>query len=612
MPAPDADLLRCYVEELAYLRNMGERFASRYPKVARRLELQAEECPDPHVERLIESFAFLTARIQSDLDDDFPEIARALLDVLYPHYLQPTPSMTVVRFDAKPKNTAGADIPRGTPLFVTTAEGDVCRFRTSYPLTIWPISVIDAKFVEATDYRFPNTLRRPGSVLRLTLQSQGEPFEVLGVDKLRFYLRGEMVVDRLYAMLFEGREEKAVIVPRGATDIPAPPYLRVTPVGFGEDEAVIHENLDHDRANRTGSITHPPVAPHSAYRLLQEYFAFEEKFHFFDVHGLQHAQGTEIDLLFLLDAEPRGRMHLTPDSFVLGCTPAVNLFKKTSEPIRVDQRRHEYRIVADHRRTSAQIHSIRSMSGSSDAGVKSRQYAPYYSYTHAMAQEQQSAYWHARRDESGEMFVSFYDAAFDASLPADEVVFAHLWCTNGPLAAELTANHPMQTDEVLPVTQIVNLRKPTLPVDAPARGEALWRLVSQLSLSYLSLGGDDQEKGAASLREMLLLYCGDESRAHRQRIHAIEAVSSEKIVRRVAGTSANGFCRGTRVTVEFSDELFSSDASRLFATMLSHFFGLHASINSFTQLQVRRKGTERAREEKGHQWPLMPGSRPVL
>ncbi|HYH10582.1 MAG TPA: type VI secretion system baseplate subunit TssF [Thermoanaerobaculia bacterium] len=611
MPAPDADLLRCYLEELSYLRGMGERFAARYPKVARRLELQADECPDPHVERLIESFAFLTARIQSDLDNDFPEIANALLDVLYPQYLQSTPSMTIVRFDAKPKNTTGATIARGTPLFVTTAEGDVCRFRTSYATTIYPISVVDAQFVEASDYRF-RTQSRAASVLRVTLQSQGEPFEVLGVDTLRFYLRGEMVVNRLYSMLFEGAPEKAVVVPRGSTDVPAPPYLRVTPVGFADDESVIHENVDDDRTRRTNSATHPPVAPHPAYRLLQEYFAFEEKFHFFDVHGLQHAKGTEIDLLFLLDSEARGRMHVGAESFVLGCTPAVNLFKKTSEPIRVDHRRTEYRIVADHRRSSAEIHSIRSVSGSSDAGVKSRQFAPYYSYTHAMAQENQRAYWHARRDEGGDTYLSFHDAAFDASLPADEVVFAHLWCTNGTLAAELTANYPMQTDEVLPVTQIVNLRKPTLPVAAPARGESLWRLVSHLSLSYLSLGGDE---AAAALREILLLYCGEESRAHRQRIDSILSVQSDKIVRRVPGTSANGFCRGTRVKVEFADYLFASDAARLFGTVLSHFFGLHASINSFTQLEVRRAGTERnvtLEPGKGQQWPLMPGSRAVL
>ena len=611
MAAPDANLLRCYLEELSYLRGMGERFAARYPKVARRLELQADECPDPHVERLIESFAFLTARIQSNLDDDYPEIATALLEVLYPQYLQPTPSMTIVRFDAKPKNTTGAKIERGTPLFVTTAEGDVCRFRTSYEVNVWPISVVDAKFVDASDYRF-RTQQRAASVLRLTLQSQGEPFELLGVDTLRFYLRGEMVVNRLYSMLFDGAPEKAVVVPRGATDVPTPPYLRVTPVGFADEEAVLHENLDHDRARRADSRTHPPVAPHPAYRLLQEYFAFEEKFHFFDVHGLQHAKGTEIDLLFLLDAEARGRMHLGADSFVLGCTPAVNLFKKTSEPIRVDQRRTEYRVVPDHRRTSAEIHSIRSVSGLSDAAVKSRQYAPYYSYTHAMARANQGAYWHARRDAGGDTYLSFHDAEFDPSLPADEVVFAHLWCTNGTLATELSANAPMQTDEVLPVTQIVNLRKPTLPIAPPARGESLWRFVSQLSLSHLSLGGAD---AAAALREMLLLYSDEDSRAHRQRIDAIESVDSEKIVRRVPGTSANGFCRGTRVTVELADHLFASDAARLFGAVLSHFFGLHASINSFTQLEVRRKGSDRDAKidrGKGHQWPLMPGSRPVL
>jgi type VI secretion system protein ImpG len=607
MPAPDSDFLRCYLEELSYLRRMGQRFAQEHPGIARRLELQADECPDPHVERLIESFAFLTARIQSDLENDFPEIATELLDVLYPQYLNPVPSMTIARFDPLPTLTEGARVDRGTPLFVNTTEGDLCRFRTSYPLMLWPIEVTDAKFVEATRYTYASE-PRPAAVLELTLQSLGATFEELGVDSLRFYLHGDMVVNRLYSLLFEGAERKVAVVPHGALEVPASPYLPIAQVGFGEDEAVIQQD---DGA-------------HPAYRLLQEYFAFEEKFHFFEIRGLRGvARGTTIDLLFLLDREPPGRILIGPESFVLGCTPVVNLFEKTSEPIRVDHRRTEYQLVADRRRErSTAIHSIRSVSGSSDHGVKSRHYAPYYSYTHAMGKQAQSAFWHARRSPalrangSGiEHYLSFHDSDFDAALQADEVVFAHLWCTNGQLAAELPAGSVLQSDRALPVKAkqgVVTLRKPTRQIEPALGGESLWRLVSHLSLNYLSLDG---EKAVDAMREILLLYSDPDSRAQRQRIDGIRSLKSEKIVRRVPERSANGFCRGTRVTIGLDESLYTTNAAYLFATVLSHFLGLHASINSFTQLVVRRAGDDRdaaSEKRKGQAWPLMVGGRAVL
>ena len=608
----DDEFLRCYLEELSYLRRMGERFARRHPKIARRLELQADECPDPHVERLIESFAFLAARIQTDLDNDFPEIATELLDILYPSYLNPIPSMTIVRFDPDPKLPVATVVPRGTQLFFETDEHDVCRFRTSYATSVWPLKVTHAHFVQGSDYAVSRSHKPPGSVLRLTLESLNEPFEKLGIDTVRFFLHGDMVVHRLHSLLLDGHCRVAV-VPHGAQTIPDLPYLEIQQVGFGEDEEVIP----------TAAQGHP------AYRLLQEYFAFEQKFHFIDVAGLKgRAEGTAIDLLFILDREPRGRVLVTHESFVLGCTPAINLYETTSEPIRIDQQKIEYRLVADHRRVeTVDIHSIRSVSGSSDAAQRTREYSPFYSFTHTLAREthgarpeMRPAFWHARREAafrgaaaSPELYLSFHDSAFDPTLPADEIVYAHLLCSNGALAPNhIDAESALHTDEVLPVAGIFSLRKPTYPVAPPLGGQALWRLVSHLSLNFLTLEGD---KAAAALREMLLLYSNPESHVDRQRINAILKVSSKPIVERVAN-AWNGFARGTLVTVELHDSLFQTGDAVLLSSVLSHFFALHASINSFTRLAVQRFGDERPTtagdDLKGRQWPVMVGGKAVL
>ncbi len=603
MTAPNEELLRYYLEELSYLREMGGEFAKAYPKVAARLELQTDECPDPHVERLIESFAFLTARIQSDLDSDFPEIAAELLNVLHPHYLNPIPSMAMARFEVDPergKLTTGYEIPRHTRLFASSEKGEVCRLRTCYPVTLWPVQVTAAELEPTEPYEFIRGGDGIAHVLRLRLRAMDEPFDKLEMDRLRFYLHGDPVlVNRLYELLFDATSRVAIL-PAGQKK---PFYLddldggALQPVGFADDEEAIPY----------------PRHSHPAYRLLQEYFAFPEKFHFVDVQGLRGLMtGREVDLLFLLDREPSWKLAMTPETFSLGCAPVINLFRRTSEPIRIDHRQLEYRLIADMRREkTTEIHSIVSVSGSSDPVQETRDYAPFYSFTHSMAQRGQKAFWHARRianpraDVGGtEMMLSFRDLDFEPARPAEETVFAHLLCTNRGLAAEIPASGLLQTDEALPVGRVVCLKKPTRPVDPPLGGQDLWRLVSNLSLNYLSQ--DSDVVSLKALHEILGLYCSSESPAALRQIQGIRAMSQRKVMRRLADW--NGFCRGTEMTLTVDERDYVGSSALLLSAVLSRFFALHASVNSFTQLVVRRLG----REGEWKRWPPMAGAKSVL
>jgi type VI secretion system protein ImpG len=604
MRASSEDFLVYYLEELSYLRHMGERFARAYPKVAGRLELQRDECPDPHVERLIESFAFLTARIQSDLDSDFPEIAAELLNVLYPHYLNPVPSMTIVRFDVDPqrgKLTTGYEVPRHTQVFAHVEGGTaVCRMRTAYPAVLWPIEVKSAELVTPHEFDFLDHASDVASVLRVRLESRADPFDVLEIDKLRFYLHGEPVlVGRLYELLMNDLVRVAIL-PAGAK---APRDIArdaVVPAGFDRDEDVIPY----------------PKYSHPAYRLLQEYFSFPEKFHFLDVRRLRGAMtGQSVDLLFLLNKMPPAKLLLTPETFSLGCTPAVNLFRKTSEPIRVDHRQLEYRLVPDLRREkTTEIHSIVAVSGTSNPKDPTRDYAPFYSFTHDMERRDQRAFWHARRvaaqhpDMSGtDILLSFRDLDFNPARPPEEIVYAHLLCTNRALAAEIPAGGLLQTDLAAPVTRIVCLKKPTRPIDPPLGGQALWRLVSHLSLNYLSLG--ETEDSLKSLREILGLYCASDAPALRQQIQGIRRMSHRKVVRRMEGEAWKGFCRGTEVELLFDDASFVGGSAFLLASVINHFLGLFASTNSFTQLLIRRSARE---SEVWKRWRPMAGAKAVL
>jgi type VI secretion system protein ImpG len=603
MRASSEDFLVYYLEELSYLRQMGQRFARAYPKVAGRLELQHDECPDPHVERLIESFAFLTARIQSDLDSDFPEIAAELLNVLYPHYLAPVPSMTIVRFEVDPergKLTTGFEVPRHTQVFTHAERESVCRMRTAYPVTLWPIEVKSAEMETPDAFEFLDNASDVISVLRLRLESRADPFDVLQIDKLRFYLHGEPVlIGRLYELLMNDLVRIAVL-PAGAKAPRDIPHDAVVPIGFDRDEDVIPY----------------PKYSHPAYRLLQEYFAFPEKFHFFDVRRLRGCMtGQRVDLLFLLKKVPPARLLLTPETFSLGCTPAINLFRKTSEPIRVDHRQLEYPLVADLRREkTTEIHSVVSVSGTSDPTDPTRDYAPFYSYTHDMESRAQRAFWHARRvpaqhpELSGtDVLLSFRDLDFSPARPPDEIIYAHLLCTNRALAAQIPAGGVLQTDVAAPVTRIVCLKKPTRPIDPPLGGQALWRLVSHLSLNYLSLG--ETEDSLKALREILGLYCADDAPAMWQQIQGIRRMSHRRVVRRMDGEAWKGFCRGVEVELLFDESAFVGGSAFLLASVINHFLGLFASTNSFTQLLIRRSARE---SEVWKRWRPMAGAKAVL
>ncbi len=599
------DLLRYYWQELTYLRQMGAVFASRYPKVAARLELGEEECADPHVERLIESFAFLTGRLQHTLDRDFPEIATELLSLLYPSYLQPIPSMAIARLDADPDQgdlTAGYEVPKHTPLFVHSERGLIARFRTCSPTTLWPLKVSQAAFESPDQFDFLDTVPGIASVLRLRVETTGPPLSDLSLDSLSFYLHGDrLLVTSLYEMLF-GHVLGLAALSDGAK---APRYLpseSIKQVGFEADAEVLPSGL----------------ASQPAYRLLQEYFLFPEKFSFVEIANLGVLRGAAghkyFDLLFLLDAPPKSKLAINFETFALGCTPIINLFKKTTEPIRLDHRQSEYPLVADFRRQeTTEIHTILDVASTSDFTEGTQHYKPFYSFDHTMEAEDHKAFWHSRRVPSRnvdipgtDVLLSLVDLDFQPALPATETVFAHTLCTNRRLAERIPAGAVLQTDAVLPVARIVCLTKPTAQLSPPLGGQTLWRLVSHLSLNYLSLGeGADSLK---ALKEILRLYSVAESPHVEQQIQGLYAMSHRPAVRRVGSDAWRGFCRGSEIELTFDEDLYVGTNAFLFGAVLSRFFALYASTNSFTQLVVR----SRQREGVWKRWQPMVGERIVL
>lgn len=605
------DLLFYYERELSFLRHTGAEFAHRYPKIASRLQLEAGKCEDPHVERLIEAFAFLAARVHLKIDDEFPEIVESLFSILYPHYVRPTPSMSVVQFHLDPdqgKPTAGLRIRQGASLFTAPVNGMPCKFRTCFETTIWPLRLHSASWRSSDSLRPPLPSQNSIGVLRLELHCfQDVAFNKLDLQTLRFFLLGEGGLTHTLIELLTNNCVQVV-----ARDLSAPsrkvvvlPPDAIHQVGFADEEAM----LPFPRRSFWG------------YRLLQEYFTFPEKFLFLDVSGFEQFAaadfGNHVELLFFIsDFERKDRRQvievgLSEKTFQLGCTPVVNLFNQTAEPILLDQKRFEYRIVPDARREQAfDIFSIENVSGSRSGSPETVQYEPFFSWRHSHPSGS-NAFWHISRrpsawrsDHGSDVYIAFADLSGREMLPEQDTVTARLLCTNRDLPARLpfgVQQSDFQLDGGGPISHIVSLVKPTDAILPPQRATLLWRLVSQLSLNYLSLIGE----GVDGFREILKLNNLAESLPGNRQIDGVIGLRSQPHFTRLLSDQGVSFARGTRVELELDEDQFVGAGAYTFGAVIEVFLALYTSVNSFSQLVLR------TRQRKGvlKQWPARSGKK---
>jgi type VI secretion system protein ImpG len=619
MPAEGSeDILPYYMAELAYLRDAGSDFARRYPLVADALDLSQEGSNDPQVQRLIEAFAFLTARLQRNYDAQLPEVPAALLDILYPQLTAPIPSMAIAAFVTDPKqsfSTAGVSVPRGTMLFADAepagakgaAEPLTCRFQTGYPVTLWPVEVADVRLEPRSQYGYPFLDEKPDvqRILRIRMRCLGNRrFSEFSPPSLRFCLPPPNTGrEAIYELLFTalcGIAVAPVADQTQAADVRLLAGTQVGAVGFDADEEL---------------LPCPPMS-HQAYRLLQEYFSFPDKFLFFDVGPLEPGalgDGTETDLLLLLAAQPPPSVIVNAGSFALGCTPIINLFSRVTEPIRLDHMRLEYRLVADSlREGSTEIHSIKRVTQSLARDGLRQTIHPLLSFRHADAVGDGTALYIARRQPmtradfgGSEMLLSFVDLDLNPDRPADDTVFAHVMCTNRGLAEQIGRDTRMRLEIDVPIAGVSCLSRPTRQVAPPRTGGTLWRLVSHLSVNHLSM--TDAQDNAAVLREILLLYCPTDDVTIPRRISGLSHLATRRVVRHIGADAWRGFCRGTEITLEFDETGFAGASAWLLGAVLSRFFGLYAAVNTFTELVMKSR-----QREKAWRWPALTGQQIVL
>jgi type VI secretion system protein ImpG len=623
----DPRLLKYYNRELQFMREMGGEFAKEFPKIAGRLGLDGFECADPYVERLLEGFAFLAARVQLKVDAEYPRFTQHLLQMVYPHYLAPTPSMAIVQF--QPDLTEGSlmegfRVPRDSVLRSPLGKGDQtpCEYRTGHDVVLWPIELTAAEyFTWSRDMGKVDLpiLQEARAGIRLRLRTTaGLTFEKLALDSLTLFLRGGELAMRLYEQLLAN--PRAVVV-RPARKPPA-----------------WHEVIDKSHVRSVGFDDPQALLPYAArsfqgYRLLHEYFAFPDRFLFVELTGLAPAvrrcKDNEIDVMVLLDrADPSLLNVVDVANFALFCAPAINLFPRRADSIHLSERQSEYHVVPD--RTAPmdfEVYDVTQVVGSGTSATSDQDFLPFYSRNNLSTHSQERAYYtlnrvprvlSTRQRETGtrasyvgsEVFLSLVDAN-EAPYRADlkQLALTTL-CTNRDLPLLLSVGQG-RTDFTLqagaPVVAVRCLSGPTGPRHSRAEGDFAWRLISHLSLNYLSLVDSDEEQGAAALRDLLLLYGGDSDPALQLQVEGVRSVQSAPIVRRVQKPGPIAFARGLEVAVTLDEAAFEGSGVFLLGAVLEQFFARHVSINAFTETVVKTlKRGEIIR------WPARIGRRPTL
>jgi type VI secretion system protein ImpG len=602
-----SELLPYYERELLFIRKMASEFAERYPERASALRLTHNGCEDPHVERMIEAFALIAGRIQRKIDEEFPEITQALLELLYPHLLRQVPSMAIAQFEVDPeqsKSSTGQVVPRGAMAYSEPIGGVQCRFRTAYPVRLFPIGIASAGFSRAADLPGGVSSATAQHAIRIELQSQGTAkFPSLKIRDLRFHIAGDpQAAHWLYELLFNnvshvllrfqdkgGRWSSTTLGPDSILE-----------VGFGREEAV----LPYAKTSFQG------------YRLLQEYFCFPQKFLFFDltqVDRLASAALTDrFEIVILLDEFQRAERAtllesaVGRDTFQLGCTPVVNLFDHCAEPIRLSHTRTEYPIIPDvHAPLGMEVYSVNRVTSVAPYSEEPKEYRPFYSLRHGEDGARAEAFWFATRrpservgDTGTDVYLSLVDRNFKPSLPATESLTTQITCSNRNLPERLALSGrwgelDLESSAIVR-TRIV--RGPTRAIRPPLRKALQWRLISHLSLNHLSL----VEGGAEALREILRLYDTASNPSGTRQIAGLVSLSSSRKMARLESEHGFVFCQGVAIDTEFDEEQFAGGGAFLLASILERFFGLYSAVNSFTQLRVT------TRQRKGVVWAWPP------
>jgi type VI secretion system protein ImpG len=603
----DTRLLDYYTRELRYLRELGGEFARDFPKVAGRLGLDSFECADPYVERLLEGFAFLAARVALKLDAEFP--------------------MAIVQLVPDGQQGELSDgflVPRATSLVAGTRRSGAtaCAYRTAHEVTLWPIELAGLSLASVTGSpEVDFGPRRPTKAgLRIRLRTtNGVPFSKLALDELTLFFRGtDPLALRLFELCLSGTVGLATRDPaKGEKGEWTRLAGRVDQVGLDDHYALL------------------PCGPRTfqGYRLLHEYFAFPSRVLFASLKGLspgvRRCEGTELEVLVGLDRQNTPlESALTGTEVVLFCTPAVNLFPKRADRIHLNDRDYEYQLVPDRARPlDFEVYSVSSVTGFGAKGEVRRTFQPFYRADRRSAIGEEAAYFTTQRRErltsgreraqgsrssygGSEVYLSLVDGHEGPFRSDLRQLSVETLCTNRDLPLVMPigdTGSDFTLESGAPVKTVRCVAGPSAPRPAAAQGETAWRLISHLSLNYLAIAESSGDDGANALRELLSLYADPTEPGSQRQIQGVRSASTQPIVRKLPVDGPLSFARGVEITLQCDESAFEGASVFMLGTVLSRFFARYVSINSFVETVVRTS-------QRGEvaRWPMTMGRRPAI
>ncbi len=602
----DPRLLRYYNEELRHLREMGAEFAQQFPKIASRLGVEGLEVADPYVERLLEGFAFLAGRIQLKIDAEFPRFTQRLLEIVYPQFLAPTPAMLMAQVSpdlADAGLAAGVTLPRGSVMHSQAGAGvaTACEFRTAHELTMWPLEITQVEyFTQAADLPLAAMpeWRRYRSGLRLRVRTTaGADFSQIALRDLRLHCSGiDDVAYRLHELVC-GHALGVLVMPaqRPATWHEAIDADCIEPAGFDDDEALLPQSL----------------AGFQGFRLLQEYFAFPQRFLFFDLcdigQALRGHAANEVDIVILFSRLDNALLQAVDTaSLALNCVPAINLLERRCDRIHVNGDSSEFHVVPDRTRPmDYEVHSITEVLGYGTGTHSEWRFLPFYNAFHT-EERSHNAYYSVKREPrllsqtqqregtrtayiGTEVYLSVVDSD-EAPYSADlRQLGVKALCTNRDLPVLMRLGDTkgdLTLAQTAPVKSIRVVKGPSRPSSALREANIAWKLINQLSLNHLSLTDADAEQGAAALRSILRLYAPTGDAGAQRQVDGLRSVKLQPVVRRLPMPGPITFGRGVEVKVEVDDLSFEGASAFLLGCVLERFVARHVSLNSFTQTRL--------------------------
>ncbi len=577
------ELLPYYEKQLQEFGQQSREFASKYPKIAQRLSLNQEQIDDPHIERLIQAFSLISARIDKKLADSYDIFTRSIFEVMFPQYLKPFPACSVVSFEDINKIKQLTDrhiIPKATTLKAKSTRGVQCEYQTVQDVVLLPIQLKQIKF---KTHPSAHMHLNQNATLSMGFEIFSQKNHLLAQENLPIFLDAISNFPlQVLDSIFKSSTSFSIRVGQNSFDIANPFEI----MGFDELQSVL------------------PIDQHThhAYRLLMEYFCVPEKFNFLKLKldfikyfNLEQSE-FELQMHFKLNlndqASIRNYSELNAANFKLFSTPIVNLFKKQAEPQKINHKRMEYPLITDaHHPEYYQAYSILKMNmvrEKSDQDQVFYPVLPFFAMSHYHQDKVQFFYSlnpEQMKNKHQELNYSVISRALEPHATQSDFISTEILCTNRELPYESynKDQNALTLNDSNLARRALMLKRPSIPYYFEQNKKEQWRIISHLSLNNLSLMKGD---AVSHIKELLALYNLSKSKENQIIIDAIKTIQFSTTQKLVESKPFPLFVRGLKVEVEIDAEVFRGHSLYIFSQLLTQVFNLKVNMNSFVDVII--------------------------